>query len=270
MTRRVVVLASLVALVHVGCRSKPDSNGAETNGTSSASTAVELPAEPTPTPTTDGVDATNRFRDAEPKVEIDPDGPVDPVCSGSQIALALSVVDRRCAISSARAKQLRAALEKDGGSNLTLRQEAKVAEDGRVTVRLVNTGTASLTLPLSFSAKLPAFTALAEDDRHTLYELEAPRFDVEPPGGPDASAAADRAHFARIVLAPGSAAVATVTILPGVVRVLGGRDASSEKCPDGGSCAPKRLASGRYALHVGELLSDVEAGPPARVMWTLP
>jgi hypothetical protein len=213
-------------------------------------------------------DASNRFRDAEPKVEIDRDGPVDPVCTGAEIAFATVVVDARCAIGSGRAKQLRALLERDGGAS-TLRQEAKVGADGRLVVRLVNSGSAPLILPLSFSAKLPAFTVIAEDDRHSLYELEAPRFEVGP-AGVDASAANDRPHFARIVLPAGGVAIATIAVDAAVARVVG-RSAAAEKCPDGGTaCAPSRLPKGRYVLHVGELLTDVEAGPPARVTWDLP
>jgi hypothetical protein len=214
------------------------------------------------------VDASNRFRDAEPKVALDPDGPVDPVCTGPEIALATAVIDKRCAIGSARAKQLRALLEQDGGASpLLVRQEAKVGPDGRVTLRLVNTGPASLTLPLSFSSKLPAFTVLAEDERHTVFELEAPRFDVGTAPG------LERAHFARIVLPPGGAAVATITITPGVLRALGrgGEScADASRGPDAAGCAPSRLGKGRYVLHVGELLSDVEVGAPARVTWDLP
>jgi hypothetical protein len=250
------------------CRSKP--------AVDDAAAAATSPSSSEPPKTDDGetdatassdtlVEAGARFRDAEPKVAADPDGPVDAACSGMEIAFDVAVVDKRCAIGSGRAKQLRATLERDGGG-LPLRQEAKVAPDGRVVVRLVNTGPAALILPLSFSAKLPAFTVIAEDDRHSLYELEPPRFEV---GAPSAAAANDRPHFARIVLPPGGAAVATIAVQGGVARVVG-RSAAAEKCPDGGTCAPSRLAKGRYVLHVGELLTDVEAGAPARVTWDLP
>lgn len=211
------------------------------------------------------VDATNRFADASPRAEIAPEGPVDPACSGAEIKFSSVVVDPRCAIGSARARQLRAALERDGGPPVTLRQEARIDGEGRVVLRMVNTGVAPLTLPLSYSAKLPAFTALAEDERHAVVELEPPTFDVKEDVGArvDASSANDRAHFARIVLPPGGAAVATITIHPAVTKVL-------TRAPDGGESAPGRLRKGRYVLHVGELLTDVEAGPPARVTWVLP
>jgi hypothetical protein len=258
------------------CRSKP--SGGETAADASA------PAEPraegdgdseAPFASDDSlVEAGNRFRDAAPKVAVDPDGPIDPACSGTEIALAAAVVDKRCAIGSSRAKQLRAALEQDGGAARPLVQRASVATDGRVALRLVNSGAAQLTLPLSYSAKLPAFSVIAEDDQHALYELEPPRLDVAS-GTPEASAANDRPHFARVVLAPGGAAVATVTVNRAVVRVLGSRGRGAEPCADGGDAcsragAPTRLPKGRYTLHVGELLTDVEVGAPARVVLDLP
>jgi hypothetical protein len=217
-------------------------------------------------------EAGGRFLDASPKVDIDPDGPVDPACTGPEVSFALAVVDRRCAIGSARAKALRAALERDSGAPLGLRQEAKVDPDGRVSLRLVNTGAGAVALPLSWSARLPSFTILAEDERHAVFELTPARF--EPAGavaGLDASAANDRAHFARIVLAPGSAAVATLHVEPTVAKVLRrAGDAGAEACADGGGCERSRLAKGSYVLHIGELLTDVEAGPPARVTWLVP
>jgi hypothetical protein len=124
-----------------------------------------------------------------------------------------------------------------------------------------------LTLPLSFSAKLPAFTVLAEDDRHTLYELEPPRLEVAS-SGPEGAASNDRPHFARIVLSPGGAAVATIRINSAVVRVVG--RGPGDKCDGGPACAPSRLAKGHYTLHLGELLTDVEVGAPARVAFDLP
>ena len=207
-------------------------------------------------------DAGNRFRDAEPKVTVDPDGPLDPACTGSEVAFATIVVSTRCAITSGRAKELRAALENDAG-RLTLRQEAKTAGEGRMTLRLLNTGAARLELPVSYSAKLPAFTVLAEDERHAIFELEAPRFEVA-----GSTASKDRPHFARIVLPPGGAAVATIAIETGVVKMLS-RGSGGETC-DGGPCIPPKLTKGRYVLHVGQLLTDVESGAPARVSWDLP
>jgi hypothetical protein len=200
------------------------------------------------------VEAGNRFRDAQPKADVDAEGPADPSCiggKGADVALASAVVDERCAIGRVRAKKLREALEHDGGPPVSLRQEAKVLDDGRIALRLVNTGPAALVLPLIFSATLPAFLVMAEDEGQTLYELASPRFDVR--------ASRTRAHFARIVLEPGGVAVATITIDPGIASVVARRGG------DRADAGASRLARGHYVLRVGELLTDVEAGAPARV-----
>lgn len=266
----VVALTLAVAIAPTACRSKP------TPGEAPAGTTTEpRDGEAFAGPAREiAIDAGIRRRDAEAKLDLDADGPLDPACSGAEISFNVAVVDKRCAIGSARAKQLRAILERDGGPPLTLRQEAKPLADGRIALRLVNTGSSPLTLPLSFSAKLPAFSVLAEDDRHAIYELDAPRFDVGS-GGPEGALANDRPHFARIVLPPSGAAVATLTPSPVVVRTLRGSDAAAGAGagaggPKSGDGGPLRLGTGHYVLHIGELLTDVEAGAPARVIWELP
>ncbi len=260
------VLGVLGVLSLAACRSKPP--GGEVAADAGAPSETAKVEDGTSSAAEESlVEAGHRFRDAEPKVVVDPDGSVDPACSGPVLALEVAVVDRRCAIGSGRAKQLRAILEVDAGAPLSLKQEAKVVADGRVALRLINTGSAPLTLPLSFSAKLPAFTVLAEDERHTLYELEPPLLEVAA-GSPEAAARNDRPHFARIVLVAGGAAVATIAIRGNVVRVL--RRGPGDTCSGGPACTPSRLAKGRYTLHVGELLTDVEVGAPARVAFELP
>jgi hypothetical protein len=201
-------------------------------------------------------EAGNRFRDARPLAEGDAEreGPVDAACIGGKsadVSLATAVVDERCAIGRVRARKLRALLEHDGGPPAPLRQEAKLLDDGRVALRLVNTGPVALTLPLIFSASLPAFLVMAEDEGQTLYELATPRFDV--------AASKTRAHFARIVLEPGGVAVATITIDPGIASVVARRGGNRAEA------GAARLPKGHYVLRVGELLTDVEAGAPARV-----
>lgn len=212
-------------------------------------------------------DASMRFRAAAPGIDVDLGGPPDPACTGLEIALAVAVVDVRCAIDSARAKKLRALLERDGGV-AGLRQEARVIEGNRVALRIVNGGGSTLLLPVGFHGKLPAFSVLAEDERHTLYELAPPPLALRDPGE------GSRSHVARIALPPGGAASATLTITPAIVRVLGrgagdrckGVDASAPKGP----CDLAALPKGTYVLHVGELLTDLELGAPARVTWSLP
>lgn len=200
------------------------------------------------------LEAGNRFRDAQPRIETDTDGPADPACvagKSADVSLATAVVDPRCAIGRVRAKKLRAVLERDGGPPVLLRQEGKVLDDGRIALRLVNAGPVALALPLIFSATLPAFLVMAEDEGQTLYELAAPRFDV--------AASKTRAHFARIVLEPGGAATATVAVDPAIATVVARRGG------DRADAGASKLPRGHYVLRIGELLTDVEAGAPARV-----
>ena len=203
------------------------------------------------------LEASTRFRDAGPLVE--GDAPIDGACRGGELSFAAVVVDERCAIDLRRAKKLRARLERDGGASRGLHQEATAAAGGRVTLRLVNAGTAAIMVPLSFHNRLPAFSVLAEDERHSIYELAPPALELRDPGQ------GNRTHLARMQLAPGGSATATVAIVPTITKVL------FCKGPDGGaSCASTALAKGHYVLHIGELLTDVEAGDPARVEWSSP
>lgn len=280
---RVAAVLLVAALPACRCGSGGPS-GAEGEGDAAATRASPSPApsngidaiSPAPDPedrdigsSEAPVDASNRFRDAEPKVDVDLEGSPDPACTGAEVMFAAAVVDARCAIGSSRAKKLRALLERDGGA-VALRQEARVVEEGRVALRLMNKGASSIALPLSFHAKLPAFSVLAEDARHTLYELEAPPLELRDP------AQGNRSHFARVVLPPGGVAVATIAISPVIMRVLGRgagdtcKDGGATAGGDGGLCSITRLQKGRYVLHIGELLTDVEVGAPARVTWDLP
>jgi hypothetical protein len=186
-------------------------------------------------------------------------GAIDPACAAPEMDLGAVVLDQRCAVTSARAKDLLADLQRDGGA-ARLVQDAHVADGGRVVLRLVNTGHAPVTLPLSWAPRVPAVSALADDAAgHALYELEPPA--LEMPGGPDAGV-----RFARIVLAPG--AFATARFVPSAT--IAKRIAPRCEPSDGGTCAPPRLPPGRYGLHVGQLVVDVETGAPARVEWQVP
>jgi hypothetical protein len=254
------VTLAFAATLAGGCNSCKSEPSAQTTLDGGVAAATEAPsAEPEDegdgAPREPSAEAGNRFRDAEPKAEADRDGPVDAACVGGKgvdVSLASAVVDPRCAIGRVRARQLRELLEHDGGPPVSLRQEARVLEDGRVAHRLVNVGSVALTLPLIFSATLPAFLVMAEDEGQTLYELATPRFEV--------AASKTRAHFARIVLEPGGAAVATITVDPGIGSVVARRGGG-----DRADAGASRLPKGHYVLRIGELLTDVEAGAPARV-----
>jgi hypothetical protein len=198
-------------------------------------------------------------RDAEPAVDEARvvDGAVDDkACTGAEIDLAALLFDRRCAIGSSAAKRLSAALEDGGGRQL--RQEAKLVSADRVEVRLVNEGMAPIALPLSWHPKIATLTALAEDEAHrTIDELEPPRLEL-----PDSGAGQSGARFARVVLPPKGVGFVRATLATVVTKRI------APAC-EAGSCAPPKLAPGKYVLHVGELLADVEAGAPAELPWTV-
>ncbi len=218
------------------------------------------------------LDASSRFLDASPRVKRDHDGEVDALCTGREVSVLRALLEPRCTIGSVRARALRAALEEDSGApHEKLFQEAAFDSDGRVILRLVNQSKASLTLPFSGSSTLPAFTVLAEDERHTLFELASVLLDVAPSVGVDASTAGLRAHFAQITLPPGAAAVATFFPNLAVAKVLRrSPDAGTSACLNDADCTPAKLGNGRYILHVGQLLCDVEAGLPAKLVWNIP
>ena len=255
-TVMLVLVSSALAVGCDGCQGKPSASGNAEAGADAGvgASRAEPEDEGEGGVSAELLEAGSRFRDAQPKAEADLDGPVDPACAGGKgadVALASAVVDPRCAIGRVRARQLRALLEHDGGPPAPLRQEAKLLEDGRIVHRLVNIGPTALTLPLIFSASLPAFLVMAEDEGQTLYELASPRFDV--------TASKGRAHFARIVLEPGGAAVATITLDPAIASVVARRGG------DRADAGAAKLPKGHYVLRVGELLTDVEAGAPARL-----
>lgn len=201
-------------------------------------------------------------RSAEPQAEQGwLDGGVDPACTGPSIDLAAVLADKRCATNAATAKALRAAIEADAKLAGTLKQEAKRGADGRLELVLVNRGPAAVTLPLSFHPKIPAFVVLADNaNESALFELETPRLDVAHAEDADAGGA----RFARIVLPPSGKATARIAIDPKVVRRV------DRKVVDGGAPpAPARLAPGKWTLHVGQLVTDVETGEPATIAWEI-
>jgi hypothetical protein len=223
----------------------------------------------------DPVEGGRRPPRGEPKADLTfLDGGVAKECTGPDVPLGRAIVDPRCETTSREAKALLAALEKDGGPSL-LSQDARLAPDGRVTIRVLNASDRSIALPLSWHPKLPAFSVVAEDEAHGLYELEPPRLQVDTADVPDAGPI-DRAHFARIVLPPGGTASTTTTIASGVLRRLDkacrdGGAASAAGSDGGGGCAPTpaKLAPGSYVLHIGQLVSDVQTGLPARITFVV-
>lgn len=257
----IVATASVLTVALGGCsKCSPDErreDGTGAGGDADTSDAENL----APLIVTDAA-ARRPSRSADPQAEQAwLDGGVDPACTGATIELATALADRRCATNAATAKALRAAIEADAKLAGALKQEAKRGADGRLEVWLVNGGAKPVTVPLSWHPKIPAFVVLADNpNENVLYELETPRLEVGRAEDGDAGAAG--ARFARVVLPPSGRAVARITIEPKVVKRV------DRKVVDGGApAAPARLAPGKWTLHVGQLVTDVETGEPATIAW---
>ncbi len=106
----------------------------------------------------------------------------------------------------------------------------------------------------------------------------------------DAGSWFQRVHNARITLPPGGSARARLAIDPRIVKRLdrsctdGGGAARTGSTDGGGAartggadggdaagaCLPARLPKGRTVLYVGQLVTAIDSGEPARVEWDAP
>lgn len=185
----------------------------------------------------------------------------------------------------------------------TLRQQAR-REGDHVVLSIVNASNAPVVVPLRYHPGHPelAFSVLAESEGRGVFELAAPANDAPAselasarpvevnrrrtghPARPnvlaelDAGALRTRVHSAHIRLPPGGVARARLTIDPRIVKRLdrtcagagarplatGGDAASAEEC------SPARLPKGRVVLYVGQLVTAIDSGEPARVEWDAP
>lgn len=220
-------------------------------------------------------------------------------CDGRALSLLGSVLDERCAVTIAEWRALADGGAAEGASAPDasraqrgggLRQEAKRDADGQhVVLSVVNRGVAPALVPLRFHPSHPeqAVSVIAEDERHALFELAPPAIEI-PEGARNSAGVAKRkpvrqstlvaidagleksnfvnVHSARIRLgADGGAASLRFVVDPRVVRRL------DRSCgADASDCAPARLPKGKYTLHVGQLIADVDVGLPARVEWDVP
>ena len=173
-----------------------------------------------------------------------------------------------------------------------LRNEARRDGDG-VIVSIVNRGNAPLVVPLRYHPGHPelAFSLLAElVGGRGVFELAPPRSGVPALGAAtsggrhplrpsvlvelDAGSSSERVYSARIRLPPGGAAKARLAIDPHITKRLDrscadAGEASAAEGP-GSECLPARLPRGRVVLHVGQLVTGIDAGDPARVEWDVP
>lgn len=233
-----------VGSISAGC------NGCRSDGETADAGAPSMPSTVASTSEDAGVTAV---RPREPAVDAGAHlDPIDPACTDA-VDLERALVDARCAISADKSKALRSAIEgADGGATAPLAQEAKIEGD-RVVVRLINKGSKPLVLPLSYHPDVEAFSMLLEEE-HALYELVPTKL-----APADAGSAA---RFARIQLAPGAAATVRTALPSKIAKRI------APAC-EAGTCAPSSIAPGRYKLHVGQLVADVESGLPASVEWVV-
>lgn len=188
-------------------------------------------------------------------------GTISSACAGASLGLIEAALDERCAIAELEWARLSAAPVKG------LRQEAKA--DGDVVVfALVNGGAKPVDVPLRLRAGSLdlAFTVLAEvaevaEVRRVVVELASPRIAGAIAAPKRAAGASDGGHIvqsARVRLPPGGAARARLIIDPKIGASVVG---------DGGGIAT--LPKGRVELHIGQMLTALEAGPPAHLAWEI-
>jgi hypothetical protein len=238
-------------------------------------------------------------RDLEARAEARRDaGSMDPACEGRALSLFAVALDDRCATS--EREYARLASEKvDGGSAARrLKQEARL-EDARLVFSIVNSSpeAAPCALPIRVSPeRSSAFSVLAENARGEVFELAAPKLDPEGARVADAGAPRRRlgqarlshdptrdgglpglvrVHTSVIRLLPDGRATVKMTIDPAILARLAPRGPAQRPCSDagggdGGNCLPAQLPKGRYTLYVGQLLSEIDTGPPAQVVWDAP
>jgi hypothetical protein len=190
-------------------------------------------------------------------------GSIPAACDGFAIPLIEAALDDRCAVS----ERDWAALV-DGGSRQRegrgLRQEVRLDGDA-VVFSLVNHGEAATVIPLRLHPNRPeqAVSVVVEDDRHAVFELFPPFIDV---ARSRLDGGAGRVRSARIRVAAGGAASLRLHIDPRVAKRLD-QNGNATPCGDAQPCTPHHLPKERYVLYVGQLITDVDAGPPAHMEW---
>jgi hypothetical protein len=238
----------------------------------------------------------------EARRERDPgEGRIDPHCEGTAIDVIEMVLDARCALSEGEWAAMSAHLEAGvmpggtAGAGM-LRQEARREEPGDgLLVSIVNRGSAPVVVPLRLqpgSTEHPAFSVFAETEGHAIVELAPPgrrgtspspsaprpaaprgRTAISPPPPlpiEDAGVRADgrrpeeHVYSARVRLLPGGALRARIVVDTRIVRRL------DRACSADAADCTGRLGKGHHTLHVGQLVTPLDVGSPARVAWEIP
>ncbi len=175
-------------------------------------------------------------------------------CEGARLDLLAAIADPSCRIGEDEASALRAVLEDP--AQAPLRVEAEALADGRVRVRIRNTGSATQRLPLLVHSHLDSFSAKAGDR-----PLAAPR-----PAWPAGFSFETGRMLVKIVLPPAGVAEATVEIDPQLVGYERGHCPPNAKCPEV-TVAKGRLPPGEVRLRLRTPLYSIRADLVAEVAW---
>ena len=196
-------------------------------------------------------------------------------CEGVSLPLLGAAYDERCIASEREYLRLARAATSGpadaGGRAGGLRQEARI-EGGRIEYAIVNGSSTTQAIPIrARSSAVPAkdaagpggpgaFSVLADDGRGSVFELAEPVDEIR-----DAGTGLPGVHTAIVRLLPGGRATVVLSVDPRVVARL-----TPDRSCDGGPCTPARLPAGHYTLHVGQLLTEIDTGPPAQVPYDVP
>jgi hypothetical protein len=178
-------------------------------------------------------------------------------CEGVQLDLLAVLANAACRISEDEGSALRNVLEDP--SQAPLEVAAESLPDGRVRVRIRNTGKAPLSLPFLIHSALDNFPVRAGQR-----QLAPPR--------PDWPAGFAFEHFrmlSKLVLPPGGSAEATLRIDPEIVTH------EIRNCPPNAKCAPTtvshgRLPPGETPLTLRTPLYSIRADLAAQTTWKAP
>lgn len=287
---RFAVIGTTVTLI-AGCRKDPPAPAE--NGPGPVVVATDANSGDEPRFDASGMQA--RDLEAREEARRDAGAVTDPACVGTELSLFDAALNERCTISEHEYLRLTSSWERfDGGGTTSLRQEART-DEGYVVFALVNASAAPRAIPIRLSLeRSSAFSVLADDGHGLVYELAAPQ--VQPgvvraaealmkrprrrvqgrrahdlPATGEDAGSPSHVQTSAIRLASGGRATARLTIDPTIVARLGPKGAMPSCGPDAGQDASAcALPKGRYTLYVGQLLSEIEAGPPARVVWNAP
>ncbi len=178
-------------------------------------------------------------------------------CEGDELDLLAVLANAACRIGEDEGSALRNVLEDP--SQAPLEVAATALPDGRVRVRIRNTGKTALSVPLLIHSALDNFSVRAGQR-----QLAPPQ-----PDWPPGFAFEHSRMLSKLVLAPGGSAEATLRIDPEIVTH------EIRNCPPNAKCAPTtvsrgRLPPGETSLTIRTPLYSIRADLAATLAWQAP